>query len=149
MPVTLPHTDPGPERVPRRDFLGLIGKTFVSLTALLGLGGLARFLDFQTAPAPKTEFDLGSPDRYAPGSLTPIPEAHAILVRAPGGFEAYSAVCPHLGCEVTPRDGALYCPCHGSRFDAHGVLLDGPAAASLRALRVEQAGGRIILHTNP
>jgi Rieske Fe-S protein len=148
MPVTPPSTDPDPARVSRRDFLDLIGKAFISLTALLGLGGLARFLDFQTAPAPKTEFDLGPPDQYAPGSLTSIPEAHAVLVRTPGGFAAYSAVCPHLGCEVTPRGNGLYCPCHGSRFDAHGVLLNGPAAASLRALRVEQVGGRVVLHTD-
>jgi cytochrome b6-f complex iron-sulfur subunit len=150
MPATPAHTDRDPAPVSRRDFFELAGKAFLALTALLGLGGLMRFLDFQTAPAPKTEFDLGPADRYAPGSRTPVAEAHAILVRTAGGFEAYSAVCPHLGCEVTPEGDGFNCPCHGSRFDAHGVLLKGPAAASLRALRVEQASnGHVLLYTRP
>lgn len=148
MPVTPPHTDTDPPQVSRRDFFDLAGKAFVTLTALLGLGGLVRFLDFQPAPAPKTEFDLGPAEQYAPGSLTAIAEAHAVLVRTPGGFEAYSAVCPHLGCEVTPWGDGFDCPCHGSRFDAHGVLREGPAAASLQALTVEQVGGRVVLHTD-
>lgn len=37
--------------------------------------------------------------------------------------------CPHLGCELTynPDEKSFDCPCHGSRFDYKGNLINGPA----------------------
>lgn len=37
--------------------------------------------------------------------------------------------CSHLGCALVwnPAEHSWDCPCHGSRFDRHGALLDGPA----------------------
>ena len=37
--------------------------------------------------------------------------------------------CSHMGCELTwnPDEKSWDCPCHGSRFDADGNLLDNPA----------------------
>lgn len=37
--------------------------------------------------------------------------------------------CPHMGCRLhwNPQDSSWDCPCHGSRFDPNGKLLDGPA----------------------
>ncbi|WP_269781777.1 FAD-dependent oxidoreductase [Nocardioides sp. R-C-SC26] len=44
-----------------------------------------------------------------------------------------SGVCPHLGGVVTWNDAedSWDCPLHGSRFDADGAVLDGPAAQAL------------------
>jgi glycine/D-amino acid oxidase-like deaminating enzyme/nitrite reductase/ring-hydroxylating ferredoxin subunit len=44
-----------------------------------------------------------------------------------------SAMCPHLGCAVAwnHAEATWDCPCHGSRFDPYGRLLNGPAAADL------------------
>lgn len=41
--------------------------------------------------------------------------------------------CPHLGCQVewNPDERSWDCPCHGSRFDHLGRLIDNPAQASL------------------
>lgn len=37
--------------------------------------------------------------------------------------------CPHMGCELVwnPDEKSWDCPCHGSRFDESGKLLDNPA----------------------
>lgn len=37
--------------------------------------------------------------------------------------------CPHLGCALkyNKREHSWDCPCHGSRFDEHGKLIDNPA----------------------
>src|SRR6184192_1827410 len=50
-----------------------------------------------------------------------------------GNLHAFSAICPHLGC-VVRWDGCEKtwdCPCHGSRFDALGCVLNGPAISDL------------------
>ena len=42
--------------------------------------------------------------------------------------------CPHLGCALkwNPVECSWDCPCHGSRFGADGVLLDGPSTGDLK-----------------
>jgi Rieske Fe-S protein len=50
--------------------------------------------------------------------------------------EAFSAVCPHLGCTIG-WDAAkknFLCPCHDSRFDAAGTRMTGPAERGLDPL---------------
>ena len=46
-----------------------------------------------------------------------------------GELFAVDIRCPHLGCQLTwnPDEKTWDCPCHGSRFDYHGNLLEGPA----------------------
>lgn len=42
--------------------------------------------------------------------------------------------CPHLGCALkwNPQERSWDCPCHGSRFDEDGKLLDNPATGDLK-----------------
>ena len=44
-----------------------------------------------------------------------------------------SAKCPHLGCQLewNPAERSWDCPCHGSRFDYTGKLLDSPAKSDI------------------
>ena len=41
--------------------------------------------------------------------------------------------CPHMGCALkwNPQEHSWDCPCHGSRFDENGTLLDNPATGDL------------------
>lgn len=42
--------------------------------------------------------------------------------------------CPHLGCALkwNPAEHSWDCPCHGSRFDEGGKLLDGPSMGGIK-----------------
>ncbi len=81
----------------------------------------------------------GSFDDLAPGqaavhdrSLTPT----AAYRDEDGMLHKVSAVCTHLGCTVTwnGAERSWDCPCHGSRFDTDGRVLQGPAVKDLRPL---------------
>jgi Rieske Fe-S protein len=50
-----------------------------------------------------------------------------------GRVHKHSAVCPHLDCIVqwNPNEKSWDCPCHGSRFDCDGRVLNGPAGSPL------------------
>jgi glycine/D-amino acid oxidase-like deaminating enzyme/nitrite reductase/ring-hydroxylating ferredoxin subunit len=56
-----------------------------------------------------------------------------------GTVHARSAVCTHLGCHVQWNQGerSWDCPCHGSRFDVDGVVLNGPAVKGLEEAPAE------------
>jgi len=147
MPSNVKQFNPG-SSVTRRDFIALAGKSLLTLTGLLSLGGLARFLSFQSEPAQPSEFNLGPASDYPPGSRTPIPQAQAVLINQDGKFEAISLVCTHLGCVVNSVETGYACPCHGSRFDQDGNVLNGPAKQPLQKLVLEETpDGGLTVHT--
>lgn len=67
-------------------------------------------------------------------------EARVALVRRGEKVYALSLVCTHLGCTVGVTPDGLVCPCHGSRFDREGKVLEGPADKPLERYRVEADG---------
>ena len=58
-----------------------------------------------------------------------------------GTLHAFSAVCPHLQCVVrwNACEKTWDCPCHGSRFDALGCVLNGPAVSDLKRAEVPES----------
>lgn len=82
------------------------------------------------------------PELQTPGgSATGRPAGYRndILVMAlpGGGYAAVDARCPHEGCTVGyPAAGAgqIVCPCHDSRFETDGTLVQGPATVGLTPL---------------
>ncbi len=80
--------------------------------------------------------DVASADRIADGN-------GAVLRRGLGKVAVYrdergdlherSATCTHLGCVVGWNDAEKTwdCPCHGSRFDKFGRVMNGPAVSDL------------------
>jgi Rieske Fe-S protein len=61
-------------------------------------------------------------------------------------FSAIDAICSHESCTVTGADGAVYvCPCHGSRYDRDGRVVNGPATAALRRFPTTFASGVVTI----
>src|SRR5690606_9222384 len=86
----------------------------------------AQYADWVTAG------DLSSEDDIAPDSGAVIRNGlakHAVYRDAKGLLHRRSAVCPHLGCIVAWNEAEKTwdCPCHGSRFDRLGKVINGPA----------------------
>jgi Rieske Fe-S protein len=79
---------------------------------------------------------VDSVDDIAPGSgavLRVGGERCAVYRDDFGALRAVSARCTHLGCIVHFNDAerSWDCPCHGSRFDTDGSVLQGPAVEPL------------------
>ncbi len=86
-------------------------------------------------------------DWVTPGEVKSLrdiePECGAVLRRGLSKVAVYrddkgkahemSAVCPHLGCIVhwNGAEKSWDCPCHGSRFDKFGKVINGPSNADL------------------
>ena len=57
-----------------------------------------------------------------------------------GTIHRHSAVCPHLYCIVNwnQTEKSWDCPCHGSRFDPYGNVVNGPAIVGLSPVDQER-----------
>jgi cytochrome b6-f complex iron-sulfur subunit len=62
-------------------------------------------------------------------------DATYIMVDAGGKIRDFgiNAVCTHLGCVVpwNKAENKFKCPCHGSQYNADGMVIRGPAPLSL------------------
>lgn len=90
----------------------------------------AQYLDWVTGG------DVDSVEAIAPNTgavmrrgLTKV----AVYRDANGTLHEHSAVCTHLGCIVSwnSSEKTWDCPCHGSRFDTQGRVINGPAINGL------------------
>ena len=59
---------------------------------------------------------------------------------ASGQVHAVSATCTHMGCTLqwNRAETSWDCPCHGSRFDCDGTVLEGPAVRALDRVELAQ-----------
>ncbi|MEO5894429.1 MAG: FAD-dependent oxidoreductase [Vicinamibacterales bacterium] len=105
------------------------------------LGALGEFLKENLDVAAQftsylTPGEISSVDELAPNTGAVIREGLkkvAVFRDEAGQLHRRSPICPHLGCIVgwKPAASTWDCPCHGSRFDKSGVVVNGPASTDL------------------
>lgn len=133
----------------RRRFLFTAGTSSVVAGVLGFIGATARFLYPNVLYEPPTRVAIGLPDAFPPGSVTFLPALRLFVFNSQAGYYAISSVCTHLGCNVGPVAGdGFTCPCHGSRFDANGQVLEGPAPRPLAWFGLSQSPrGELVVDT--
>jgi Rieske Fe-S protein len=83
-------------------------------------------------------------------ALDPSTLVGATRERAAGGVVAYSAICPHAGCEVSgwvAEQNAIECACHNSRYNPRdaAAVIDGPSPRALSALPLKIVDGKLVV----
>lgn len=92
------------------------------------------------ANLPKLDSNMQDPNSNASEQPTYVPNTPVRAIR--DDIAVLVGICTHLGCsptyrpEIAPADlgedwvGGYYCPCHGSRFDLSGRVMNGSPAPS-------------------
>ena len=128
-----------PEKVRRRDFLGIAGWLSAGIATLGSLLGMLRLPKPRVLDEVSSNFRIGSPADYPVGSDVIITERNVRVVSSAEGVAAMSLICTHLGCVVKRSEEGFSCPCHGSYFASDGKPVSGPAPRALAWFDVSQA----------
>jgi cytochrome b6-f complex iron-sulfur subunit len=78
--------------------------------------------------------------------LTPLPLAITRVTDT--SVAAVSRICTHEGCTVDLPLASLLtlnCPCHGSRFQVTGQVVNGPAARPLASFPTVIVGDQVVV----
>ncbi len=112
-------------------------------TSMVSARILTAMIDGQECP----EADIFSPQRHFTAQAAKKLATHgAHTVKGltkhilPCGNKNITENCPHMGCrlEWNPDEESYDCPCHGSRFDREGHLIDGPAQNDCKRRKMQE-----------
>jgi cytochrome b6-f complex iron-sulfur subunit len=136
-------------KLARQDNLILARNALLMVSGVLGVAGLARFLNYPSQSPSTTVFSLGPALDYAMGTRNVLSDIPAVLIRSEKGSVALNLVCPNLGCNMENKSDGVACPCHRSRFDSKGNVTHGPAGKALSILPLEtKPDGKLYLYTD-
>ncbi|MGE0708903.1 MAG: ubiquinol-cytochrome c reductase iron-sulfur subunit [Planctomycetota bacterium] len=145
----------------RRAFLGVATACLGACAGALGVVGAAVVGTPLRAAAPSDAgwFDLGPLERFAEGAPHKVAlrgqvrdaflrfrerdVGRVVLLREGQELRAFSAACPHNGCDVVTAPTELVCPCHDSHFGLDGERLSGESPRGLDPLEVKLEAGRV------
>jgi nitrite reductase/ring-hydroxylating ferredoxin subunit len=148
--------------VPRRRFLSLAGAGLGACVGagVLGVAGSAVIgTPFTREGSGGAWFLVGPLARFTSGEPAKVPvlgELHdacnrfparnlgnVLVLRQGETARAFSARCPHNGCDVFVDAPKLVCPCHDSLFSVTGQVEMGPSPRPLDELEVRVEEGQV------
>jgi Rieske Fe-S protein len=122
---------------------GFIGGMF-GVLAVFGIGGSS--LGY-TAGSSEKWIPVGKVSDYTVGQAKLFKDDKLYVFRTQTGFSAMTAKCTHLGCVVDREtDGTYLCPCHGSAYDAKGLVTHGPARKPLVWYQTKEEGDSVFVN---
>jgi Rieske Fe-S protein len=144
-------------KVTRRKFMVDAGKTALLAAIASQVMGVEAYASSAKPPLPMQPITLDlTKQEYAAltkvGGAIKIPDPHdakkPIIASRISETEvaAFSSKCTHFGCEVPlPENNVITCQCHGSKFDAGGKVIHGPASKELKAFSASLSGMAITI----
>ncbi len=122
----------------RRNFITKFAPaTFWGSLAVWG-GSLLKFTMPTLLPQESKKIKLGMPSDFPNGTTKIFEKERVVLFADDDGLFAISTTCTHLGCVVKWTGRGFDCPCHGSKFDAQGEIIQGPAPKALKWFKIEK-----------
>jgi cytochrome b6-f complex iron-sulfur subunit len=143
----------------RRDFLKITSAVALAGAIAGHLWIAVRYLTGSSGIENRREWKVGSPDKFSDG-ITFVTDARIFILRERNRFRAFSAKCTHLGCTLKKIQPDLeaasgknsgiefHCPCHGSKFNASGERIAGPAQKPMQYMQVTLSSNRKELLVN-
>lgn len=133
----------------RREFINIVLGGGVTLLSGSVLYPVIKYMTPPEVSEAETSSVLaGTVDEMGPGTgkAFRFGSKPGLLVRLESGeFNAFIAVCTHLGCIVQydKEKNGIWCACHGGLFDNFGNVVSGPPPSPLTPLKVTIQGKEI------
>ena len=126
----------------RRDFITTSFKTIaigtIALSALDLTGLIARASEkFEKSTEEKVINLSDYPELESVGGYSIVAKRVIVIRASQTKFIALNLTCTHKQCEVEYDGESFQCPCHGSEYDKHGKVTNGPAKKNLTSYKTE------------
>lgn len=139
-----------PRCLSRRRVLGATAVTAVALPMLVACGGDSGAAPDAASSVPTftTGEELADAADIPVGGYAVFSALQMVITQpTAGAFKAFSSVCTHERCQVSPADtdgDPITCKCHFSQFSlTDGAVLKGPATTPLPGIPVVERDGKI------
>ena len=132
----------------RRHFLKVLAVAAATPSMSVALGGCGP----GAGPVAVGDVAAGNVADLAVGTLKVAKPGEPVCIgRDAGGLYAMTLTCTHEGCDISTQgsvsSSGISCNCHGSRFDANGNVVRGPARDPLQHFAVSvDAQQNITIH---
>lgn len=117
------------------------------LTSCSGLQPVVGAVEGEDLVLPAGSFtkEDGGMKKYVVATHAQLKQPIAVFRDGAGGYRSVLMRCTHKGAELRVSGDRLDCSVHGSAFDSHGAVLEGPASSSLRVFPTVERDGRVFI----